>query len=332
MEEINFSNQLEQELNKENEIEKFEQTSNLNESNHVLDDNLDTVSKQNDYEDSLVGNKEDDARFKINKLISKNENFKEIFMLLDNKTKSKPIINNNIDFSLNSKQNSILNINTLKRTKEKINPKMLKGKLSIMYGEITNLAQRTHCSKSLGPYPKNQIKTSRNITFLQKGQKINSKIALSSNKESNTKPRIAKDLFSFNLSSKKEKIRRLGIDDWIGKERNNNQDNFFIEKKTELKSLLSYVSYFPKSKEFSNLKNSYLSNKKNITYDSYTNNFYENELNKFSSRLNNSTSKLTNMKNTAKHTSLSISSFGLSPFYCTRRINLQKKGNKKLFL
>ena len=164
MDEINFSNQLEQELNKENEIEKFEQTSNLNESNHVLDDNLDTVSKPNDYEDSLIDKKEDEkeAQFNLNNLISKNENFKEILMLLDNKTKSKPILNNNIDFSLNSKQNSILNINTLKRNKETINSKMLRGKLSIMYGEITNLAQRTHCFKSLGPYPKNQIKTSRN--------------------------------------------------------------------------------------------------------------------------------------------------------------------------
>ena len=329
MDEINFSNQLEQELNKENEIEKFEQTSNLNESNHVLDDNLDTVSKPNDYEDSLIDKKEDEkeAQFNLNNLISKNENFKEILMLLDNKAKSKPILNNNIDFSLNSKQNSILNINTLKRNKETINSKMLRGKLSIMYGEITNLAQRTHCSKSLGPYPKNQIKTSRNITFLQKGQKINNKIALSSNKESNTKPKIAKDFFSFNSSAKKERIRRLGIDNWIGKERNNNQDNFFKEKKTELKRLLSYVSYFPKSKEFYNLKNTYLNNKKNITYDSYSNNFYENELNKFSSRLNNSTSKLSNIKENSKNTS-----FGLSPFYCTRRINLQKKGNKKLFL
>ena len=67
MDEINFSNQLEQELNKENEIEKFEQTSNLNESNHVLDDNLDTVSKPNDYEDSLIDKKEDEkeAQFKF---------------------------------------------------------------------------------------------------------------------------------------------------------------------------------------------------------------------------------------------------------------------------
>ena len=329
MDEINFSNQLEQELNKENEIEKFEQTSNLNESNHVLDDNLDTVSKPNDYEDSLIDKKEDEkeAKFNLNNLISKNENFKEILMLLDNKAKSKPILNNNIDFSLNSKQNSILNINTLKRNKETINSKMLRGKLSIMYGEITNLAQRTHSSKSLGPYPKKKIKTSRNITFLQKGQKINNKIALSSNKKNNTKPKIAKDFFSFNSSAKKERIRRLGIDNWIGKERNNNQDNFFKEKKTELKRLLSYVSYFPKSKEFYNLKNTYLNNKKNITYDSYSNNFYENELNKFSSRLNNSTSKLSNIKENSKNTS-----FGLSPFYCTRRINLQKKGNKKLFL
>ena len=122
MDEINFSNQLEQELNKENEIEKFEQTSNLNESNHVLDDNLDTVSKPNDYEDSLIDKKEDEkeAQFNLNNLISKNENFKEILMLLDNKAKSKPILNNNIDFSLNSKQNSILNINTLKRNRSAI--------------------------------------------------------------------------------------------------------------------------------------------------------------------------------------------------------------------
>ena len=69
-----------------------EQTSNLNESNHVLDKNLDTVSKRNEdeidplKENSFINNSQE-KNTNFQNLIQKNENFKEILLILDNKNK-----------------------------------------------------------------------------------------------------------------------------------------------------------------------------------------------------------------------------------------------------
>lgn len=314
-----------------------EQTSNLNESNHVLDENLDTVSKRNEdeidplKENSFINNSQE-KNTNFQNLIQKNENFKEILLILDNKKKFVPK-NNTTNFSL--ERNKMLlprNLLNLNKEKSKINPNTLKGKISIVYGEITNMAKTKKISKSLGPYPKNQIRTSRNIGFLQDKKKINNQINGLTTSKKNNDPFYNKNCRSFNVSKNKTLMQKklgIGIENWIGRERNFQNNNFFQEKKTEINNLISYVNNYSSSyKDFFNLKKCSILSKKNITYDSYTNDFYTNELNKFSTRLNSSCSKISNLKENSIQKQINP----ISPFYVTRRINLQKKVKSKTLI
>lgn len=313
------------------------QTSNLNESNHVLDENLDTVSKKDEEEiDPLKDNSFiDDSKEKntnFQNLFQKNENFKEILLILDNKKKFVPK-NNSTGFSL-ERNKMLLPCNLLNLYKEgnKINPNSLKGKISIVYGEITNMAKNKKISKSLGPYPKNQIRTSRNIGFLQDKKKINNPNNLLSTSKKDNDPFYNKNCQSFNASKNKTLMQKklgIGIENWIGKERNFQKNDFFQEKKTEINNLISFVNNYSSSyKNFFNLKKCSFLSKKNITYDSYTNDFYTNELNKFSTRLNSSCSKISSTKEKLIQKQLNAN----FPFYLTRRIGLQKKVKSKTLI
>ena len=143
------------------EFEVEEHISNLNESNQVLNENLEPVTKP-----TIIFDDKNKHQFDIKNLISKNKKFEELMNMIDNK----PIISkinkfDDIKTSVNepNKDFDILDINKYIKGRTKTKPKTLQGKIQVIYGEISNLTKRSNCSKSLGPYPKRQIPSSRNV-------------------------------------------------------------------------------------------------------------------------------------------------------------------------
>ena len=305
-------------IKNEKDYEVEEHISNLNESNQVLNENLEPVSKPNIKIDD-----KNKPKFDIKNLISKNKKFEELMNMIDNRTSISKIskfddIKTTVNENKTNKDFDILDINKYIKGRTKTKPKTLQGKIQVIYGEISNLSKRSNCSKSLGPYPKRQISSSRNAYI------PNTKV---SKKKDIFKPK--KDL-GINMLSTKEafwNVQRVGVDKWIGRERYNHQDTFYQEKQSEIKNLLSYVSNCTQPNNLNTIKEYYNVSKKNVTYDSYTSDFYEKELHKFSTKLNKSTDKVINIKATAYN--LPITSKSISSFYFSRRINLIKQPKYK---
>ena len=297
-------------IKNEKDYEVEEHISNLNESNQVLNENLEPVSKPNIKIDD-----QNKPKFDIKNLISKNKKFEELMNMIDNRTSISKIskfddIKTTVNENKTNKDFDILDINKYIKGRTKTKPKTLQGKIQVIYGEISNLTKKSNCSKSLGPYPKRQIPSSRNVYA-----KINKKKEL-------FKPK--KDL-GINMRSTKEafwNVQRVGVDKWIGRERYNHQDTFYQEKQSEIKYLLSYVSNCTQPNNLNTIKEYYNVSKKNVTFDSYTSDFYEKELHKFSTKLNKSTDKVLNIK--ASGYNPPITSKSISSFYFSKRINLTK--------
>lgn len=306
-------------IKNEKDYEVEEHISNLNESNQVLNENLEPVSKPNIKIDD-----KSKPKFDIQNLISKNKKFEELMNMIDNRISISKIskfddIKTTVNDNKTNKEFDILDINKYIKGRTKTKPKTLQGKIQVIYGEISNLSKRSNCSKSLGPYPKRQISSSRNAYI------PNTKV---SKKKDIFKPK--KDL-GINMLSTKEafwNVQRVGVDKWIGRERYNHQDTFYQEKQSEIKNLLSYVSNCTQpNNNLNTIKEYYNVSKKNVTYDSYTSDFYEKELHKFSTKLNKSTDKVINIKTSAYN--LPITSKSISSFYFSRRINLTKQSKYK---
>lgn len=307
MEEDNINDSIKND--KDFEVE--EHISNLNESNQVLNENLETESKPSEKK----------APFYIKNLISKNKKFEEIMNMIDSSAKYTKI--NKLDeikttvncINNNNKDFDILDINKYIKERTKTKPNTLKGKIQIIYGEISNLSKRTHYSKNLGPYPKRQIISNRNNYPIKK--EISNKDTIKFKKELNV------------LSTKEAfwNVQRVGVDKWFGRERFNHQNTFYQEKQSEIKNLLSYVSNCTQPNNLNTIKEYYNVSKKNVTFDSYTSDFYEKELHKFSTKLNKSTDKVINVKSSYKIpiTCKSIT----SSFYLSKRKTLSKQPKYK---
>ena len=184
--------------------------------------------------------------------------------------------------------------------KQKQNSSFMKGKMSMLYGEITKLSKRNYHSKSIGPYLRHNDSNSQmhNNNPINTNLGVNTKSMQHLMKIRNNPSNNETDSFYFPQKHKKHSSSQYhsnkkttsqnlnkrnaftSVDKWI--ENESNPHSFFKEKENTIKKLLSSVHGF----SFTN--NHSMLNKTSCRYNmtsKYNNNFYINELNAFTMRL-----------------------------------------------
>lgn len=328
--------------------------SGLNDSNQQFEDNLLPISMNKDNNDFFTNNNnssidlnneptlsnEEENKFDIQKLINNNQNFREIYSMINNKKafnfnqyekKDFRGPNDFTNFSTN-------NIKNLKKEK-KSNFNFSSQKMFAIYHNIASLSLGHKYTQSIGKYP-----APKRVTKLTKPSRNESKLFETFLTRNKKKKKEDDSFFDFNASKFKNSVnlqktnktfggnlggnlaqnrmKSLKIESWIGKQRNTQRNGFFYQKNSGIKTLLSET----KSPSLLKLNQPVRSSKQNLFYDSYNGAFFDNELQKFTTRLNNQRSVSQNKTLPDKKSNSSLLSN-----YIDRKIKFQKSRKEKLF-
>lgn len=389
-------------LNKENDNNFPPEINELNDDdiNININDNFNSSPispiKENPKENIISNNV---TTTKLNTLIKSNENFKEIYDMINNNipTDNNKLTKNNSnhiyksnkiepifrgvsqtkkDFNFsNASLNELLskNINDVKQMKfkQKQNSSFMKGKMSMLYGEISKLTKRNYHSKSIGPYLRHnksnsQVNNNNNFNPTNTNIGVNAKSMQHLMKIKNNPSNNENNSFYFPQKHKKHSSSQYhsnqktssqnfnkrnvftSVDKWI--ENESNPHSFFKEKENTIKKLLSSVHGFSFTNDYSML------NKTSCSYNNmtskYNNNFYTNELNAFTMRLHKQCNTTVDKQlylqsggnvskrnfyfnsrnsNRRNHKKENKTSEEVIPFYSFNKNNLYKSNENRLF-
>ena len=268
----------------------------------MKEDNNDIVNqKSNEIINGKEETKEEDniKDVVLHNLLSKNDKFKEVFMLIGNNSntmegkkrmkgkkekddKSKTIdvnqkrITYNLDEEIEKLKKKKFSHYNNNNNKESINTKNnsnsgIQGKIAVLFNEI-NLLNIERTNKRIV----NQKVHHRMKKEIQpKSKKFNSFFIMPKGKED----------FSFNIK------RRKNLNSWIINEKELQGNTFLHSKKNEIQNILSLTKQL----------NANLSFFRNNSKSHFTNDYYMNELDKFSFKLKQGSNKLSNENKTKKY-------------------------------
>ena len=269
----------------------------------MKEDNNDIVNqKSNEIINGKGEAKEDDNSKDIvlQNLLSKNDKFKEIFMLIGNNSntieakkrkkgnkekndKSKTIdvnqkrITYNLDEEIEQlKKKKFSNYNNSKESSNTNNNNSnsgIQGKIAVLFNEINLLNIEKANNRIVNQKVHHRIKNDNTIP--PRTKKIKSFFIMPKGKED----------FSFNIK------KRKNLNSWIVSEKELQGNTFLHSKKNEIQNILSLTKQ----------SNANLSFFRNNSKSHFTNDYYMNELDKFSFKLKQGSNKLSNENKTKKY-------------------------------
>ena len=279
------------------------------------------IKKSNEKFEDLLNQKY------INK-IEKNEKYKDLFILLNKKEEDNKKNNNNSNIIFNSNlqkcfknnnkynkfQYKIGNIELDKISlKDKIDNKnyqklLVNKKLYNIYKnfEINNKTKKidiklpssnrksNHINNFI--FKRNSYRNKNNLNNNNISEKVSFRNTFST--DNKTPKKLLFDKYpSFNLNSEPNLIKKEKINDWIKNEKKNQKNNFYKNKQEEINSLLNTKNKYNLNK-FNGIQfNSEINPNILIDIQNY-NKFFNNEIRKFSNKLNKTNQ---NQKNSKKH-------------------------------
>ena len=269
----------------------------------MKEDNNDIVNqKSNEIINGKGEAKEDDNSKDIvlHNLLSKNDKFKEIFMLIGNNSntieakkrkkgnkekndKSKTIdvnqkrITYNLDEEIEQlKKKKFSNYNNSKESSNTNNNNSnsgIQGKIAVLFNEINLLNIEKANNRIVNQKVHHRIKNDNTIP--PRTKKIKSFFIMPKGKED----------FSFNIK------KRKNLNSWIVSEKELQGNTFLHSKKNEIKNILSLTKQTNKNLSFF----------RNNSKSHFNNDYYMNELDKFSFKLKQVSSKPSNEKKIKKY-------------------------------
>ena len=278
------------------------------------------IKKSNEKFEDLLNQKY------INK-IEKNEKYKDLFILLNKKEEDNKKKNNNSNIIFNSNLQKCFKNNKYNKFQYKIrnidldrisskdkfdnpnNQKLLVNKkLYNIYKnfEINNktkkidiiLPSSNRRSKQINKYvfKRNSYRNKNNLNNNNISEKVSFRNTFST--DNKTPKKLLFDKYpSFNLNSEPNLIKKEKINDWIKNEKKNQKNNFYKNKQEEINSLLNTKNKYNLNK-FNEIQfNSEINPNILIDIQNY-NKFFNNEIRKFSNKLNKTNQ---NQKNSKKH-------------------------------
>ena len=278
------------------------------------------IKKSNEKFEDLLNKKY------INK-IEKNEKYKDLFILLNKKEEDNKKKNNNSNIIFNSNLQKCFKNNKYNKFQYKIrnidldrisskdkfdnpnNQKLLVNKkLYNIYKnfEINNktkkidiiLPSSNRRSKQINKYifKRNSYRNKNNLNNNNISEKVSFRNTFSTDNKT-PKKLLFEKYPSFNLNSEPNLIKKEKINDWIKNEKKNQKNNFYKNKQEEINSLLNTKNKYNLNK-FNEIQfNSEINPNILIDIQNY-NKFFNNEIRKFSNKLNKTNQ---NQKNSKKH-------------------------------
>ena len=278
------------------------------------------IKKSNEKFEDLLNKKY------INK-IEKNEKYKDLFILLNKKEEDNKKKNNNSNIIFNSNLQKCFKNNKYNKFQYKIrnidldrisskdkfdnpnNQKLLVNKkLYNIYKnfEINNktkkidiiLPSSNRRSKQINKYifKRNSYRNKNNLNNNNISEKVSFRNTFSTDNKT-PKKLLFEKYPSFNLNSEPNLIKKEKINDWIKNEKKNQKNNFYKNKQDEINSLLNTKNKYNLNK-FNEIQfNSEINPNILIDIQNY-NKFFNNEIRKFSNKLNKTNQ---NQKNSKKH-------------------------------
>ena len=278
------------------------------------------IKKSNEKFEDLLNKKY------INK-IEKNEKYKDLFILLNKKEEDNKKKNNNSNIIFNSNLQKCFKNNKYNKFQYKIrnidldrisskdkfdnpnNQKLLVNKkLYNIYKNFENnnktkkidiiLPSSNRRSKQINKYifKRNSYRNKNNLNNNNISEKVSFRNTFST--DNKTPKKLLFDKYpSFNLNSEPNLIKKEKINDWIKNEKKNQKNNFYKNKQEEINSLLNTKNKYNLNK-FNEIQfNTEINPNILIDIQNY-NKFFNNEIRKFSNKLNKTNQ---NQKNSKKH-------------------------------
>ena len=278
------------------------------------------IKKSNEKFEDLLNKKY------INK-IEKNEKYKDLFILLNKKEEDNKKKNNNSNIIFNSNLQKCFKNNKYNKFQYKIrnidldrisskdkfdnpnNQKLLVNKkLYNIYKNFENnnktkkidiiLPSSNRRSKQINKYifKRNSYRNKNNLNNNNISEKVSFRNTFST--DNKTPKKLLFDKYpSFNLNSEPNLIKKEKINDWIKNEKKNQKNNFYKNKQEEINSLLNTKNKYNLN-NFNEIQfNSEINPNILIDIQNY-NKFFNNEIRKFSNKLNKTNQ---NQKNSKKH-------------------------------
>ena len=278
------------------------------------------IKKSNEKFEDLLNKKY------INK-IEKNEKYKDLFILLNKKEEDNKKKNNNSNIIFNSNLQKCFKNNKYNKFQYKIrnidldrisskdkfdnpnNQKLLVNKkLYNIYKNFENnnktkkidiiLPSSNRRSKEINKYifKRNSYRNKNNLNNNNISEKVSFRNTFSTDNKT-PKKLLFEKYPSFNLNSEPNLIKKEKINDWIKNEKKNQKNNFYKNKQEEINSLLNTKNKYNLNK-FNKIQfNSEINPNILIDIQNY-NKFFNNEIRKFSNKLNKTNQ---NQKNSKKH-------------------------------
>lgn len=266
----------------------------------MKEDNNDIVNqKSNEIINGKEETKEEDNNKDVvlQNLLSKNDKFKEVFMLIgnnsntmegkkrmkgkkekDDKSKTIDVNQKRITYNLDEEIEKLKKkkFSHYNNNKESINTKNnsnsgIQGKIAVLFNEI-NLLNIERTNKRI---VNQKVHHRMKKEVPPKSKKINSIFIMPKGKED----------FSFNIK------KRKNLNSWIINEKELQGNTFLHSKKNEIQNILSLTKQ----------SNANLSFFRNNSKSHFTNDYYMNELDKFSFKLKQGSNKLSNENKTKKY-------------------------------